>query len=252
MKSNSLKFALFCLFFNFFIIETQAQVTRSVIKEPETVDLSNSYIGAFFGVSVPIDQFASIRENEDSGFAKTHVKINVDGAYVFARNLGIAGTLGYFVNGSKSIDYFSQFKDGLVPDETAITNSNWRNTYCGVGPFFSLPESKLYFEGRALLGVNRTTSPLLRLRGETDIQRSESIAWSPAFVMGLGFGYRLTKHWRLVFQTEYFLATPMLEANHTIIEDGFTQNTVNTYRQRITHFGLSLGMQLDLTAKIER
>lgn len=253
MNFQSLKlFILSFLLIVCFQKTLDAQVTRSVIKEAEVVDVSNSYIGAFFGVSVPIDQFSSNKLKENSGFAKSHIKINVDGAYVIARNLGVAGSLGYFVNGNNSVDYFSQFKENFTPDENAITSSQWRNTYFAVGPFFSLPESKLYFDGRALIGVNRTRTPLLRLRGDTDITRFSEKVWSPAIIVGFGVGYRITPQWRLVLQSEYFTAAPKLSAEHTIIENNFEQNTKNSYRQRITHFALSLGMQLDLTANKER
>lgn len=216
-------------------------------KVPELVDDSKSYIAAYFGVSIPVDQFAEVKEKENAGYAKPGLKANVDGAYIFFRNLGLGGTLGYFVNNTYTPEYFKQFGVTQELDESEFSSSGWKNAYFGFGPYFSLPESKLFFEGRFLVGMAYTQSPDMQLKIKPSIHRFSESDWSVASVLSLGLGVKLGKQWRMVMQTEFFNANPKFNLRHTIANDGINIETKNTYTQRITHFSLSMGLELDLT-----
>jgi len=232
---------------NFFVNAQDKKEDKPPFKIPELVDDSKSYIAAYFGISIPVDQFAETKDKENAGFAKPGLKANVDGAYIFYKNLGIGGTLGYFVNNTQTPEYFKQFGVTQILNESDYSSSGWKNAYFGFGPYFSLPESKLFFEGRFLVGMAYTQSPDMQLKISPNIHRFSEDDWSIATTLSLGLGVKLGKQWRLVMQTEFFNANPEFSLRHTIANDGLAIETENNYTQRISHFSLSMGLELDLT-----
>lgn len=195
-----------CALFGFFNLSAQTSNPKS-------------FIGISIGPSFPVGDFANKNAYDvNSGLASIGGFLNINYGYKFSDNFGVIAILRGSIHGVDSQTLKNSYS---LPDGSGGSLSfeagTWKSGGLLVGLFqgFPLNDSKnLVFELKGALGVQRTSSPSLKIRGNipgfnTFEGKQESIsATSFAYLLGVGFNYGLGNNLTLKFHGDYSSSNP--------------------------------------------
>lgn len=224
--------------------------------QKKMVGTARHYVGVHLGSAMPESAYSSSWELERAGYAKTGVNIGIDGTYLLQKNIGLSATLSTYSNPIKLEDYSINVLRELPEsvDITEMTTKRWRNTFLAVGPTISLPEKKVTFDLRCLVGLLVTKSPAIALTGMYSdslikIEREKTRGVSPTLVLGGTLSYPIPVgtgfDFRAFVKGEYIGASPKLNFKQAITGKDLNIESAYKGKQPVSVFSLSVGIRYD-------
>ncbi len=226
-----------------------------LLLQPSIVDIGESYIGLSIGYTLPSGSFGRADKERESGFANNGLKISLDGAFIFGRNIGMGWSFGQTMN-AINIDSYLEKIEYRLPNQVAfsadLNATDWRSNYLAIGPYISLPESTLMFEVGIYGGLVYAVSPEVvifeGLMGENplagNISKDGTIA--PMLMASIGINKHIGKNFRLFFKGEIMFARPEFREEYDLVSENFTFGSVDNYYQSIGFIGLNVGAAFEL------
>lgn len=211
---------------------------------------NRQYIGLSIGPSFPSGDFAKTNLNDStSGWAKTGVAIDLTYSFRLAHNFGL------YVSGAFSSNKFniSEYKNALEtanPEYGVSVESarNWSGGGLLLGPYIRLPlSSKLSLDLRGSFGFFSAYSPKITIRTTllsdqsitNDYYRESASGFSYAYSFGLGFKYRLSNYYALLFGD--YLSSPLKFKNGSGWDWNDEPYTTEFY-QTISYINVTVGL----------
>lgn len=236
-------------------IQLNAQDDGSLLA-PKIVDISETYLGMTYGVSLPSEDFKSTVARKSSGYAKLGYKASIDGAFIFFRNMGLGWTFGHSRNPLNTELYQSKLEYHLPQGNIngTFTNKSWTNTYLTIGPYFSLPEERFMFDFSFLFGLAYAVAPEVIFNGTFDDQtfntkfRSDgSIAGALQFAASGNF--HIKENLRVFVKGEMFFSEPLFTEITEFEGQTFSGNSEDNYRQITNFIGIGAGFAYEIENK---
>ncbi len=251
LKSLGLKSVVLCGCLCYLGINLAAQEVEPKVLAPKIVDISETYFGLSIGPSMPTDNFAASVPRIQSGFAKTGLKLSLDGAFIFFKNLGLGWSFGYTNHSVNTDTYVDKLMyhlpEGQMQESGTFDNKNWLNTYLTIGPYISLPEENFTFDFAFLLGLNYSVTPEINYTGifngqplNSRIERNTSIG--SALLVSASVGRHIQENWRVFLKGEMFFSRPKFREISQFTADSFDIQSNDTFRQSIALINASLGI----------
>jgi len=191
-----------CLLFLPFLIFSQ-----EAIKKADSAKAGGLYLDASGGLSIPMGYFA--RDDVKfggSGFATPGFLVQVNLDWTGKSNSGLAFQYTFQRNSLKS----SVRNDTLSGMSKAVGTGSWTNHYLMAGLVFLHFIDNVYVEGKALIGVVLSSSPLFNtvdpVYGTPSTNTGIGLAYSAQF----GVGYRISPKVTIKASVEYILGNPMI------------------------------------------
>ncbi|MDP4264112.1 MAG: outer membrane beta-barrel protein [Bacteroidota bacterium] len=142
---------------------------------------TKSFLALHAGPSFPVGDFAKTDiNNEQAGFAKTGVNVNLTYGYEFLENVGLTASI--FYNNNK-------MDNSAVLDQVGnVALDHWQWYGISVGPMFTQKlAGNMAIDLRVMGGVANANSPKAVVDNETVVKED----WSPAAVFQGGAGLRI-------------------------------------------------------------
>ena len=179
-----------------------------------------NYIGISAGLSSPLGAFSKTdlgqfgNWNNKSGFAKQGFNIGLERVYYFLPKIGIGGVVNFSdhgrLTGTDAKRIGDSYTDAFAVDYTTVyTSKRYQNFSVLIGPYFSLPFSKITLDIRAMAGLMKSIStPEISVQMEDDptnvFTQKSSTASALGTQLGIGFRYKLTNKFSLSFREDFF------------------------------------------------
>jgi hypothetical protein len=193
---------LTCFFFLPFLIFPQQKPVKA-----DSARTGGLYLDASGGLSVPMGYFA--RDDVKfggSGFATPGFLFQVNLDWTGKSNSGLALQYTFQRNPLTS----SVSKDTLSGMSGAVGTGSWTNHYLMVGVVFLHFIKKVYVEGRAMVGVIMSSSPLFNTVDPIFQTPSKNTGIGLAYGAQFGAGYKISPKVTLKASVEFILATPKI------------------------------------------
>jgi len=225
--------------------------------QPVMVDIGESYIGVSFGYTQPTGSFGRKEVELESGYSNSGLKLSLDGAFIFGRNIGMGWSFGSTLN-EIDLDAYRSKIEFYLPNQSklegALASSEWQSNYLAIGPYISLPESRLMFDVSILGGLVYAISPEVSIidgmMNENPligvIEKDATIA--PMMLVSIGISKHIGRNFRLFVKGEIMFSRPEfreeleLETKNT----NFYYRSVNTYFQSIGFIGFNGGFAFEI------
>jgi hypothetical protein len=215
------------------------------------VGVARNSVGISMGINLPDNEFASIYDDELGGYANNGFVFSVDGNYLLLRNIGLAASFSMYSNNINNNAYLKTSLQRLPNgSEGSLTATKWRNSLVAVGPCISLPEKKVVFDLRLLLGLVHTASPEFHFEGSYEGNsiveiRNKVTTVSPVFVFGGMLAYPLSTanlyNWSIFTKAEIIAASPNIKVGYTVQSDNYSVTSIHQYEQIVGTFALAIG-----------
>jgi len=222
------------------------------VFEPLIVKASEAYIGVRTGLAFSTDDFSSTGL-ENSGFTKSGYQFGLDGAFIFARNMGLGWSFGHARNGVKKESYTQAIRQILpnsIKDEILtgdLEAKDWRSTWLVVGPYISLPEQKFMFDFGCYVGLANTVIPEMRYTGTIarqaltyGLERDGSIGF--AFMIEAGGNVYFKENMRLYLHAGLYNSYPKFRYKEEVQMDTYSLNTLADRGQVVSLINLGVGV----------
>ncbi|MFQ3575965.1 MAG: outer membrane beta-barrel protein [Cytophagales bacterium] len=147
-----------------------------------------SYLGINLGVSFPKDDYGSKEFKDESGYALAGILIDLESAFMFHKNFGFGGKLGFFAN---AMDVETGKKNLGLSDEANLKATNWNNRYLMFGPQFVLTSRKVFFDFKVQGGLLNSSTPEITYNIPPFGTATQSSAKATTLAYGFGFGTRI-------------------------------------------------------------
>jgi len=199
-------YLLACLLFLPFLIFSQ-----ETIKKGDSVAAGGLYLDASCGLSLPMGSFASADlNNPGSGFATPGFLGQVNLDWIGKDNYGPAIQYTFQHNSLKSSVKGERQKGLDYPLETG----SWSNHYLMAGVVFLKFIHKFYIEGKALIGVVLSSSPIFNTVDPIYKTPSTNTGAGVAYGVQLGAGYAVSRRVTVKANIEYILGNPKIHRNY--------------------------------------
>lgn len=248
-------------------LKSQAEVSGDEV-EPfimQFVDLSETYIGAHFGISMPSKEFSQTNPSAQSGFAKTGYKMGLDGSFIFFRNMGLGWTFGYSVNPFdeaaylKAIHYRLPKAVQIEEINGTVTAGNWRSTWLTIGPYLSLPEEKFMFDFGMYVGLAYANMPKITFAGQfngqgivnqeiVNVVENDGSITGALMIQGSG-NWFIKDNIRIFIKGEMLFARPELRKTITTDMETFYLRSIADEDQSINMLNLAVGVAYEFENK---
>lgn len=232
------------------------------VFEPLIVKASEAYIGVRTGFAFSTDDFSSTGL-ENSGFTKSGYQFGLDGAFIFARNMGLGWNFGHARNGVKKESYAQAIRQILpsgIKDELLIGDleaKDWRSTWLVVGPYISLPEQKFMFDFGCYFGLANTVIPDMSYTGTIAgqamnyaLERDGSIGF--AFMIEAGGNVYFNQNMRLYFHAGLYNSYPTFRYKEEVHLATYSLSTLAERRQVVSLINLGIGIAYEFQRNQDR
>lgn len=234
-------------------LDVEVDEEGRVLLAPRVVDISESYIGLSFGLSMPSENFANTLPAEESGFAKTGIKASLDGAFIFFRNMGLGYTFNFSKNGIDEASYLNKIKYHLPNGNVngSFNRKSWISSGLSIGPYISLPERNFMFDFGFLVGLTYAVTPEVIYNGtfddqsvKTHFRRDGSI--SPNMDIFIGVNRHLSKDLRVYLKGEMFFSRPEFRELTEITAETFQIESSDDHKQSVSYIAFNVGIAYEL------
>jgi hypothetical protein len=226
--------------------------SQEAVKKADSVKAGGLYLDASGGLSFPMGYFArSDIKSSNSGFATQGFlgQLNLD--WVGKGNIGLALQYTFQSNPLKS----SVKNDTLSGMSLPIGTGSWTNHYVMAGLVFLHFIQKVYVEGRVVVGVILSSSPIFRTVDPFYSTVSHNTGTGLAYSAQFGVGYKVSPRVTIKASAEYILGNPKIHhqygaeqfldtVTHTLIYSA--PMTVETKRT-VSAFFLKAGIVVKLS-----
>jgi opacity protein-like surface antigen len=212
----------------------------------------NWNLGISIGSSFPLGNFASKDiNNSKAGWAITGANFGLKFNYKLDKGyFGLSALLNSQFN-PIDVDQMAKESENLYPDYSwKIDATSWKTNCILFGAFATLPISeKVNFEPHGMIGLMISNSPEItstaKIGGNTSWgKQNETSASSFAYLVGVGFKYKLTNKLNLLGNLDYLGSKP--EFLNVEITGSSGGRQTNTLTQNISNLNLSLGIGISL------
>jgi len=181
--------------------------SQGTVKKKDTASRGNIYLDISTGLSVPMGYFA--RDDVKfggSGFATPGFlgQINLD--WMGKHSTGFAIQYTFQRNSLKS----SVKNDTLTGMYKSLGSEPWTNHYLMAGLVYLHFIHNVYVEGRALIGVIFSSSPIFNTVDPKTYAYSTNTGVGLAIGVQFGAGYKISNRMSLKGSVEYLLGTPKI------------------------------------------
>jgi opacity protein-like surface antigen len=195
-------FLLICLSFMPFLIFSQ-----ETKKKSDSASTSRIYLDVSGGISLPMGSFAkSDLENSGSGFATQGFLAQVNLDWIGKSDYGLAVQYTFQRNPLKS----SVKKDTLSGMNEPLGTGAWTSHYLMAGIVVMKFIHKVYIEGRALIGVILSTSPVFNTIDPLYKTEDSNTGTGFAYGIQLGAGYAVSPRVCVKANIEYLVGNPAI------------------------------------------
>jgi hypothetical protein len=191
-----------CLLFLPFLIFSQ-----EAVKKADSALASRLYLDVSGGMSIPMGYFA--RDDVKfggSGFATPGFLVQVNLDWTGKSNSGLAFQYTFQRNSLKN----SVKNDTLPGMSKAVGTGSWTNHYLMAGLVFLHFIHNVYVEGKGMLGVVLSSSPLFNTVDPVYQTPSTNTGVGPAYGAQFGVGYRISPQVTMKASVEYILGNPKI------------------------------------------
>ena len=191
-----------CLLFLPFLIFSQ-----ETVKKADSALASRLYLDVSAGMSIPMGYFA--RDDVKfggSGFAAPGFLAQLNLDWIANYNYGLALQYTFQRNSLKS----SVRNDPLPGMSKAVGTGSWTNHYIMAGVVFLHFIHNVYVEGKALIGVVLSSSPLFNTVDPVYQTPSTNTGVGPAYSAQFGVGYKVSPQVTVKASVEYILGNPKI------------------------------------------
>jgi hypothetical protein len=193
---------LTCLFFLPFLIFSQEKV-----KKANADSAGKIYLDASGGISVPLGSYAKADvKNSSSGFATPGFLAQLNFDWIGKDNYGLGLQYTFQYNPLKS----SVKNDTLSGIGEAIGMGSWSSHYLMAGLVFLKFIHKVYLEGRALIGIVLSSSPLFKTIDPVYHTPSTNMGIGLAYGIQVGAGYTVSPRVTVKASLEYLIGNPKI------------------------------------------
>ena len=195
-------FLLICFSFLPFLIFSQ-----ETKKKSDSASTNRIYLDASGGTSFPMGVFAkSDLENSGSGFAAQGFLGEVNLDWLGKNDFGLAVQYTFQRNPLKS-----SVKNDTLPGMTGpFGTGSWTSHYLLAGLVFMKFIHKVYFEGRALIGVVLSSSPIFNTIDPVYKTQDSNTGKGFAYSVQLGGGYSVSPRVSVKANIEYIVGNPAI------------------------------------------
>jgi opacity protein-like surface antigen len=188
-------YLLVCVLFSPFLIFSQ-----EAVKKSDSATAGGIYLDASGGVSLPLGSYANADvKNQGSGFASPGFLIQVNLDWTGKGNFGIGLEYTFQYNPLKS----SVKNDTLSGMGQAIGTGAWTNHYLMPGVVFVKFFHKLYIEGKAMIGIVISSSPVFKTVDPVYHTPSTNSGTGLAWGIQAGAGYAVSPRVTVKASVEY-------------------------------------------------
>jgi len=195
-------YLLACFLFLPFLIFSQ-----ETVKKADAAAGGALYLDASGGLSIPMGYFA---RNDvkfgGSGFATPGFLVQVNLDWTGKSNSGLAFQYTFQNNPLKG----SVKNDTLVGMYQALGAGSWTNHYLMTGLVFLHFINMVYVEGRALVGIVLSSSPIFKTIDPVYHTSSTNTGTGLAYSAQFGVGYKVSPRVTMKASFEYILGTPRI------------------------------------------
>jgi len=193
---------LTCLLFLPFLIFSQEKVKTA---DPDSA--GGLYLDVSGGLSFPLGSYANADvKNSGSGFANRGFLAQVNLDWIGKDNYGIAVQYTFQMNPLKS----SVKNDTLVEMYQPLGTGSWSNHYLMTGLVFLKFIHKFYLEGKALIGIVLSSSPVFKTVDAGSHNPSNNTGTGLAWGVQLGAGYAVSPRVTVKASLEYLRGNPKI------------------------------------------
>ncbi|MEM9025052.1 MAG: hypothetical protein AAGB22_15000, partial [Bacteroidota bacterium] len=220
------------------IMAKGGQLTFDPVPAKDPSLLQNShYIGASFGLSTPISDFASKDiDNANAGLAVAGYGWQVEGAYFFTPNTGISGTIGGFVNNESEStveETVRLLNPGAV--DYQVSSGTWSSVYALVGIQFTVNADRFLWDLKLSAGTVITSEPSFRILvddGTNIFERfnTQNTVTSGGIHFGTAGRVPIGEHIALRLGLDLIVSEPRFNTRITELENGQQTSTFGVIR----------------------
>jgi hypothetical protein len=188
-----------------FLLFSQKAITKS-----DTTSSTRIYLDGSVGFAFPLGDYSKKDlKNDNSGFASQGFmgQINLD--WIGKQDYGLGLQYTFESNPLSS----SVKNDTLTGMGKALGNSAWINHYLMAGLVVIKHFQKIYFEGKALVGIIISTSPIFNSTDPATKISSSNAGVGLAYGAQVGIGYAVSPRVTVKANVEYLAGTPKI--HHT-------------------------------------
>jgi opacity protein-like surface antigen len=218
MKKNFL-----LIFFSFLPFLIFSQETK---KKSDTASTSRIYLDVSGGLSFPTGAFAqSDLNNTEAGFATQGFGAQVNLDWIGKSDFGLAVQYTFQNNPLKS----SVKNDTLSGMGSPLGTGSWNNHYLLAGLVFMKFIHKVYIEGRSLIGVVLSSSPVFNTIDPVYKTQNSNTGTGFAYSLQVGAGYAVSQRLSVKVNIEYLAGAPAIHRQYG------AQYTYDTIRQTLIY-----------------
>jgi hypothetical protein len=208
----------------FALMQIQAQDLQE-----KTPAVTNHYLSLQLGPSLPTGDFTRKNiENEEAGFAKTGLAVDLNYIYHFSENIGLAASAFFNIN-SLAIKKIRE-----LTGVSTLKTDHWQSIGLVVGPAFSYPLSnRVKADLKIMGGITSANSPDVRTNGFLLADED----WVTAALLQTGLGLRVN-----LGQHAFFASNIDLRYINPRFEITVTGGEQEIRRQQLSTLNLTCGV----------
>jgi opacity protein-like surface antigen len=177
------------------------------IKKADSAKAGRLYLDAAGGFSFPVGDFASPDvKNTNAGFANSGFLVQVNLDWIGKNNFGVGLQYTFQHNPLKS----SVENDTLTGMGQAVGTGAWTNHYLMPGVVFLKFFHKIYVEGKVLIGIVLSSSPVFKTVDPVYHTSSTNTGIGLSYGIQFGAGYAVSSRVTVKASLEYLIGNPKI------------------------------------------
>lgn len=185
--------------------------SQEKVKTADPGSAGGLYLDVSGGLSFPLGSYANADvKNSGSGFANLGYVAQLNLDWINQYNYGLALQYTFQHNSLKN----SVTNDTLSGMYQALGTSPWSNHYILAGIVFLKFIHKVYIEGKALIGVVISSSPIFNSFDPVSKKSSTNTGVGLAYGVQVGAGYAVSRRVTVKANIEYILGNPKIHRQY--------------------------------------
>ena len=181
------------------------------VKKTDSTKAGKLYIDASGGLSLPLGSYANTDvKNSGSGFASPGFLAQFNLDWISKDNYGLGLQYTFQFNSLKS----SVKNETLSGMNQALGTGSWSNHYLMTGLVVLKFVHKVYIEGKALIGVILSSSPVFKTVDPVYKTPSTNIGTGFAYGVQMGAGYAVSPRVTVKASLEYLIGNPKIHRQY--------------------------------------